>query len=96
MLGLVLSAALLSADPAAAQGSAPATPAAVPAAQTQQAAAGPQKVHRDELLCKSEPVLGTLIPKKVCYTREQQEARERQDRENLDHQQHSQYMTHQN
>ena len=81
MLGIILTAMLMSAQPAAPTTAEPAAtptpPAAAPGGpgQTHLAAAGPLKVHRDELLCKSQQVLGTLIPRKVCYTREQQEHR---------------------
>jgi hypothetical protein len=42
------------------------------------------KVSRDQLLCKEEKVLGSLIPRKVCYTRAEQEDREQQDHRTMD------------
>ena len=42
------------------------------------------KVSRDTLLCRQEKVLGSLIPRKVCYTRNQQEQREQEDHRTMD------------
>jgi hypothetical protein len=74
---------------------APPPPAVVatPAGAQVAAANDPTKARRDELLCKTEKVMGTLIPKKVCYTREQEEARTQEDRQNTERLQQSQYST---
>jgi invasion protein IalB len=62
----MLAATVLMADttPAAAAAAATtATPAATPAA-------APSKTEQPKLICKTEPVLGSLMPKKTCYTSE--------------------------
>jgi len=46
-----------------------------PAAAAAPIAATPRKVDRDTLVCHTEQVIGSRIPKKLCYTREQEEAR---------------------
>ena len=63
---------------------APAESGAATAAPAKPASQVGEKVSRDQLLCRSEKVLGSLIPRKVCYTRNQQEDREQQDRQMLD------------
>ena len=81
MISALFAAAILLAEttPAAA-------PAAMPAAPQATADGAPAvaKVKRDDMLCKQEEVLGTRIPKKVCYTRAEQEARSQQDRQNVE------------
>ena len=91
MIGLVFASALVLAQNTLAAPAVAPPAAAAPAADP--AANDPTKAHRDQLLCKSEQVLGTLIPKKVCYTREQEEARRQEDRRNTEHLQESQYST---
>ena len=65
------------------------TPAAATAAQTAQPAAAatpatPAKPTEDRLICRSEAVTGSLMPKKTCR-RASDMARDRQDqRENLE------------
>jgi hypothetical protein len=65
------------------------TPAAATAAQTAQPAAAatpatPAKPTEDRLICRSESVTGSLMPKKTCR-RASDMARDRQDqRENLE------------
>jgi len=84
MIGAILAATVLMAQ------AAPAAAGPVAAA----APAGPVLAKRNEdLICKQEQVLGTLFPKKVCYTRAEQEERTKEDQSNLDHQQRSQYQT---
>jgi hypothetical protein len=98
--------ALLAAAFLSAQSSAPAPDAVQPASaaagsavaiapKAQAAATTPTKVHRDDLVCKNQEVIGSRIPQRVCYTREQQEQREQEDKNNLNRLQSSQYMTHQ-
>lgn len=82
MIGVVLSAALLLAQAtpdAGASANMPAQPAATPAKAP--------KVNRDGMICHTEEILGSRIPKKVCFTPEQAASREQQDRLNLEHQQ---------
>ena len=69
-----------------------AAPAGAPAAHAA-AANDPTHARRDQLLCKYEKVLGSLIAKKVCYTREEEELRSQEDRRNTEHLQESQYST---
>ena len=82
-LMIAVSIALVQAVTAAAQ-----PPAAAP---TESAAASAKpdaetgtKVSRDTLLCRQEKVLGSLIPRKICYTRSEQEDREQQDHRTMD------------
>jgi hypothetical protein len=83
MFSAILAAALLMAQStpaAAAAASDPASPPAVAAT----GATTPVKVKRsDDVICHSEEVLGTRFPKKVCYTRAEQEDRAQQDHDNL-------------
>lgn len=83
MISALFAAAILLAEttPAAAPAAAPAAPAAPQATVD---GAPVVKVKRDDMLCKQEEVLGTRIPKKVCYTRAEQEARSQQDRQNVE------------
>ncbi len=83
MISALFAAAILLAEttPAAA----PAPMAAVaPAQATADGAPAVVKVRRNEdMICKQEEVLGSRIPKKVCYTRAEQEARSQEDQKNL-------------
>ena len=82
MISAIFAAILLAqAAPPAAPTPAP-TPA-VAATDAKPADAKVTKVHRDDLLCKEEPVIGSRFPKKVCYTREQQEDRTQQDQNTM-------------
>jgi hypothetical protein len=85
MIGAVFTVAILLADaaPAAAQTSAPA-PAAAPGSQV---ASAKPKVNRDGMICHTEEILGSRIPKKVCMTPAEAEDRARQDQQNLQHMQ---------
>jgi hypothetical protein len=79
ILSAMLAASLMLAD---------ATPAAAAATTTAgvtaKAAATPAKPAEDKLICRSESVTGSLMPKKVCR-RASDMARDRQDqRENLE------------
>lgn len=83
MIVALLSFAALMADPAA-SGGAPGTPAAVaPASPAAPAPAKTAKADPDRV-CKLEPVLGSKITKKVCYSREQMAERTFYDKQNLD------------
>ena len=89
MISVLFAAAILLAEttPAAAGAQAVAAPPA--------AAAPAQKVNKDGLVCHTEEIVGSRIPKKVCFTPEQAADRAQQDRENLDHMQgHNSYTTH--
>ena len=87
MISAIFAAILLAqAAPPAAQAPAPTPAIAAPAAalaDVKPDAAKVTKVHRDDLLCKEEPVIGSRFPKKVCYTREQQEDRTQQDQNTM-------------
>ena len=73
---LAVSALLAQAAPPSSSPPDPAASSAKPASET--------KVSRDTLLCRQETVLGSLIPRKVCYTRNQQEQREQEDHRTMD------------
>jgi len=72
MISLLLSAALMAGEPAAATAA-----QAAPAAKTEKAA----KPNKDGLICKKEPVLGSRMPTRVCMTQADWDARQAQDRE---------------
>jgi hypothetical protein len=76
----MLAATVLMADatPAAAAAAATVSPATVNGAAT------PDKTaEKPKLICKTEPVLGSLMPKKTCYTSDQMAQRRQDERENL-------------
>jgi len=87
ILSAMIAATLMLADatPAAANAAQPAQPAAAAAAAAAAATpATPAKPVEDKLICRSEEVTGSLMPKKVCR-RASDIARDRQDqRENLE------------
>jgi hypothetical protein len=78
MLTVMLGAAALLADttPAASKAPAPAAPAAAAAAPTKKAG---------DVFCRKEAVLGTNIPKRVCYSRAEYEANKAESRQTLEH-----------
>jgi len=90
MISAVLAAAILfaQAEPAAAPAAPPASTAAA-AAKTGNAVspvtvvgAKPEKpgvARPDELVCRTEPVLGTLFPKRICARRDELAERQRID-----------------
>lgn len=41
------------------------------------------EVARDTVVCRTEPTLGSLFPKKVCMTKGQMDERRRVDQENV-------------
>jgi hypothetical protein len=84
MIVAILFSAALMADQAAPGGSAPA--AAAPAATAGATAPAPTKTAKadPDRVCKLEPVLGSKIVKKVCYSRAQLDERTFYDKQNLD------------
>jgi len=77
MLTVMLAAVALLADAAPAASKAPA-PAAT--------AAAPAKTNSD-VFCRKEAVLGTNIPKKVCYSKAEYDANRKESRETVEHMQ---------
>jgi invasion protein IalB len=77
----MLAATVLMADttPAAAAAATTVTPASAPAA-----AAPAKTADKPKLICKTEPVIGSLISKKTCYTSDQMAQRRQDERENLE------------
>ena len=86
MISAALALALLMADPTPDAGS---PPAAAPAATPK------VKVNRDGMVCHTEEVLGSRIPKKVCMSPAEAEDRARQDQQNLNHMQSQNGFVHQ-
>jgi hypothetical protein len=90
MISAIFAAAILMAQstPAAASAPTPSTPVVAPAAPsaTVNVAKGP-KVNKDGLVCHTEPVLGSRIPKKVCMTPAEAADRAQQDQMMLNHMQ---------
>ena len=79
MFILTLAAALAlgaASAPEAAEASAP----SAAEAPRQPAAQG----RKDRMVCKSEALIGSRVPKRVCATSAEWEARRREDREHLD------------
>lgn len=81
MISLVIALAMAAAEPAA--------PAAAAAAQ---APAKTEKVNKDGLVCKKEPVLGSRMKQRICLTAEQWEQRRQDSRDELDAAQRNQPM----
>ncbi len=79
MLAALLFSTVMTFEPAAGQAGPPATSAPVRVASV----AKPAKAD-SERICKTEPVLGSKITKKVCYNRTQMEERTFYDKQNLD------------
>jgi hypothetical protein len=78
MLTVMLAAAALLAD---------ATPAATkaPVAPTPAATAVAPAKKAGDVFCRKEAVLGTNIPKRVCYSRAEYEANKAESRQTLEH-----------
>ena len=72
MISLLLSAALMAGEPAAATAA-----QAAPPAKAEKAA----KPNKDGMVCKKEPVLGSRMPTRVCLTQADWDARQAHDRE---------------
>ena len=67
---------------------APAADAPRPAdAQVAPADAKGPKVDKDGLVCHTEEVLGSRIPKRICYTPEAAAQRQQEDRRTIEHMQ---------
>jgi len=81
MLVALLFSTTMMLDPSAA--AAQPAPSATGAPVQMATAAKPAKVD-SERICKMEPVLGSKITKKVCYSRSQMEERTFYDKQNLD------------
>jgi 3-oxoacyl-ACP reductase-like protein len=77
----MLAATVLMADttPAAAAAATTVSPATVTGA-----AAPDKTADKPKLICKSEPVIGSLISKKTCYTSDQMAQRRQDERQNLE------------
>ena len=81
MISAVLAAAVLfaqaepAAAPAAAKSGAAVSPVTVVGARPEK----PGTTHPDELVCRNEPVLGTLFPKRICARRDELAERQRVD-----------------
>jgi hypothetical protein len=75
----MLAATLLMADAPAAAAATTVSPATV------NAAASPAKTDdKPKLICKTEAVTGSLMPKKTCYTSDQMAQRRQEERANLE------------
>lgn len=64
-----------------ASSAAPATPAASPEPTKAQVA---QVADKDRMVCKTEALAGSRVPKRVCATKGEWEARRAEDKEHLD------------
>ena len=64
------------------------TPAAATAATTAKAAEAPavaaKKTEKPKLICKTENVTGSLMPKKTCYVSDDLAQRQQDERQNLE------------
>ena len=80
LFSAMIAAAFMLADTTPAAAAAPATPAAPAAA----AAAPAEKAEKPKMICKSEAVIGSLMPKKTCYTEDQMAQRRQAERQNLE------------
>ena len=79
MISVILTAALLLTEvAAAAQPSAPTAPVVTPLTTTADAA---KKVSPDERVCHSTPMLGSRLPVKLCMTQRQAAMRKFEDRQ---------------
>jgi hypothetical protein len=87
MIGVALAAVVLfaQAGPAAEPGPAPAAAAAQPRAVSPVVVTGQKDAadKGDEMVCHSEPVLGSLFPKKICARRAEIAERRRVDQAEL-------------
>ncbi|HEX3888024.1 MAG TPA: hypothetical protein VHW05_11050 [Phenylobacterium sp.] len=83
IFSLLFAAGLMLADPAPAAASA-AAPAPAAAAPSAQAAAPAKKAEQPRLICKTESVTGSLMPKKTCYRSDDLAQRKQDERENLE------------
>jgi hypothetical protein len=83
MIGAVLAATVLFFQAAPAATSVSPSPAAAPASTVSPVTVNGKKASAkpdgSEVVCRTEPVLGTLFPKKICASRDQFAERTRQD-----------------
>ena len=77
ILTLAAAVAMAAATPAA--GAAPVAPEGAA-----QAAPAAKPENSDKQICKTEPLVGSRVPKKVCATKAEWEARRQNDKEQLD------------
>jgi 3-oxoacyl-ACP reductase-like protein len=85
ILSFLFAAGLLMADPAPVTASAAGPTPAATAPVTPVAAATPaKKTEPPRLICKSESVTGSLMPKKTCYRSDELAQRKQDERENLE------------
>jgi hypothetical protein len=83
MLGAILTATILFAQ-AAPETTPPAAAAPPPAGSVSPLTVTGKKAEAEkEVVCHSEPVLGSLFPKKVCATRQALAERTREDQERV-------------
>ena len=79
MFILTLAAAVAIAASTPAAGAAPVAPEGAA-----QAAPAAKPVDKDRQICKTEPLAGSRVPKKVCATKAEWDARRQDDKEQLD------------
>jgi 3-oxoacyl-ACP reductase-like protein len=79
----MLAATVLMADTTPAAATAAATTVA---AKPAEAAAAPAatKTEKPRLICRTENVIGSLMPKKTCYSSDELSVRQRDERQNLE------------
>lgn len=82
ILSAMFAATMLLADttPAAATAASNVNPATAAAA----ASAKPAKADKPRVICKTESVTGSLMPKKTCYTADDYAQRQQDERQNLE------------
>src|SRR6202000_2856612 len=85
MLAAILTAATLSASgaPAVTPGAPSAAPPVSSVTVTGKSDLDKKADHQNEVVCRSETVLGTLFPKRFCATRGEMAERTRQDQDQL-------------
>ena len=79
--GAMIAAAMMLADTTPAAAAAATTPAAAPPAAAAPAA---QPAKKPKLICKTEQVTGSIMPKKTCYTEDDMAQRRQEERQNLE------------
>jgi hypothetical protein len=77
MISVVLAATVLFLQ--AAPGAAAAAPSSTVSPVTVNGSPTAVKAHGSEMVCRDEPVLGTLFPKRICASRDQFAERQRED-----------------
>jgi hypothetical protein len=78
-IGLIM--ALAAADPPATDGST--TAATTPASEPATPPAKPKKDPSKKVICEETPVIGSSIPRRVCHTKAEWDARARDDQQEL-------------